>query len=126
MRKTIMLAILALLAVSPAWGRDRQTKDITGKFMAWKKTINKGIEALEAGKNQDAVKCFREAEKTLPEMKKNSYYIGKALYLTGDMDGAIEHLSKAEKKLPDDLKVTRILASAYLNKGNHREAAPRL
>jgi tetratricopeptide (TPR) repeat protein len=91
---TALLALPLLLGIAPIKG-----------------PTDKGNEAFETGKYDDALNYYKDALTDDPESPEAHYNLGNAFYKLGDYDSALEEYLKAGKLDPE-------MADAYYNSGN--------
>lgn len=88
--------------------------------------VQKGLEAMQAGKFQDAQSEFMEAHKAAPDSAHVYYLLGAACQKTKDPNDAEKYLKKATSIDPDDVEALVAMGQLQDSQKNYRAAIPPL
>ncbi|HVP56573.1 MAG TPA: tetratricopeptide repeat protein [bacterium] len=103
MKRLLLCASVLLLAASlPA--------------MAQEKDLQKGIAAYKNKSYAEAIPLLRNELAKSPDSKEANYYLGMALWNTGNSDSALVYLAKAYQRDPKNPEYTLSLGNLYLEK----------
>lgn len=80
--------------------------------------LRRGMENLQAGRADDAISAFAEADKMAPRRAETQFWLGRAFYTSGDLGGARSAFEKAR-----DLDAHRFRADSRINEIIRRVAA---
>ncbi|MDD3633268.1 MAG: tetratricopeptide repeat protein [Candidatus Cloacimonetes bacterium] len=95
------------------------------KASAWTRVYNKGIEEMNAGNTQQAIKIFEQsAEMDTTEMKPLNMLVNIYQNELKDMEKAGEILFKLYQRNPEDIEVMMNLGVYYYNKQEYENAIP--
>lgn len=82
----------------------------------------KGQMLMDFGRIKEALPYYQKAAKILPDAGLIRLSLGHALLETGDNQGAIENLERAQQDEPRSSRIFRLLATAYGKMGNENMA----
>jgi len=95
------------------------------KLSAWTRVYNKGIEELNAGNTQQAIKIFEQsAEMDTTELKPLNMLVNIYQNELKDIDKAGEILFKLYERNPENIEVIMNLGAYYYNKQDFEKAIP--
>lgn len=111
--------------------KERDTNAETREVKEYNKTIKglnavkwfeKGVEAGDAGRYEEALGAFSNAIELKPDYQLAYVFRGLAYYAIGNHQKAIKEFAKAIELKPDDAKVYDARGSAYHTIGNYQQA----
>jgi hydroxyacylglutathione hydrolase len=94
-RVAAALTLVALFAMPLAAAEDKAVKEAWGRLPAAERLFQRGLKEFQSGRSGEAAKSFEKCLQEMPRHAFARYYLANIAYVAGDMQSALDGMTKA-------------------------------